>query len=101
MSLTGLLEAIADDTQFRQVPSLASALATEVGRAGGEGADVTAPAALRPLLAATLAGAVTSAPSPPARPTSVASAEAKLGTCRNWGSSAMASSRPVRLMVSL
>ena len=57
MSLTGLLEAIADDPQFRQVPSLASALATEVGRAGGEGADVTAPAALRPLLAAALAGA--------------------------------------------
>jgi transcription-repair coupling factor (superfamily II helicase) len=57
MSLTGLLEAIADDPQFRQIPSLASALATEVGRTGGEGADVTAPAALRPLLAATLAGA--------------------------------------------
>src|SRR5215472_7838482 len=57
MSLTGLLEAIADDPQFRQVPSLASAPATEVGRAGGEGADVTAPAALRPLLAAALAGA--------------------------------------------
>jgi transcription-repair coupling factor (superfamily II helicase) len=57
MSLTGLLEAIADDPQFRQIPSVASAPATDVGRLGGDGADVTAPAALRPLLAATLAGA--------------------------------------------
>jgi transcription-repair coupling factor (superfamily II helicase) len=57
MSLSGLLEAIADDPQFRQVPTVASALATEVGRPGGEGADVTAPAALRPLLGAALAGA--------------------------------------------
>ena len=56
MSLTGLLEVIADDPQFRQIPSLASAPATEAGQPGGEGADVTAPAALRPLLAAALAG---------------------------------------------
>jgi transcription-repair coupling factor (superfamily II helicase) len=55
MSLTGLLDVIADDPQFRQVPGLAAA-AGEVGADGGDGADVTAPAALRPLLAAALAG---------------------------------------------
>jgi transcription-repair coupling factor (superfamily II helicase) len=55
MSLTGLLEVIADDPQFRQVPGLAAA-ASEVGAEGIDGADVTAPAALRPLLAAALAG---------------------------------------------
>jgi len=49
MSLTGLLSVIADDPQFQQVPGLA---AGDVDL----GADVTAPAALRPLLAAALAG---------------------------------------------
>ncbi len=56
MSLTGLLKVIADDPQFQQVPGLAAASAIEIGRGGGGGADVTAPAALRPLLAAALAG---------------------------------------------
>src|SRR6516162_9568991 len=53
MSLTGLLSVIADDPQFQQVPGLAAGLA-RTGLRGG--ADVTAPAALRPLLAAALAG---------------------------------------------
>jgi transcription-repair coupling factor (superfamily II helicase) len=53
MSLTGLLSVIADDPQFQQVPGLAVA---EPGPGGRDGADVTAPAALRPLLAAALAG---------------------------------------------
>ena len=53
MSLTGLLSVIADDPQFRQVPGLSAGLA---GTGLGGGADVTAPAALRPLLAAALAG---------------------------------------------
>src|SRR6516162_8684611 len=53
MSLTGLLSVIADDPQFQQVPGLAAGLA---GTGLGGGADVTAPAALRPLLAAALAG---------------------------------------------
>ena len=54
MSLAGLLSAIADDPQFRQVIDLAA-----VGGDGdfpGDGADVTAPAALRPFLAAALTG---------------------------------------------
>src|SRR5215475_11738158 len=54
MSLTGLLSAIADDPQFRQIADLASV------EGGGvvpvDGADVTAPAALRPFLAAALTG---------------------------------------------
>src|SRR5690348_8727462 len=54
MSLAGLLSAIVDDPQFRQVADLASV------DAGGvvpvDGADVTAPAALRPFLAAALTG---------------------------------------------
>src|SRR5262249_52776726 len=53
MSLAGLLAAIADDPQFRRVADLASA-------GGGvvpvSGADVPAPAALRPFLAAALTG---------------------------------------------
>ena len=53
MSLTGLLSVIADDPQFQQVPGLAAGLA---GTGLGGGADVTAPASLRPLLAAALAG---------------------------------------------
>jgi transcription-repair coupling factor (superfamily II helicase) len=56
MSLTGLLDVIADDPQFRQVPGLAAASADEAALVGGGGADVTAPAALRPLLSAALAG---------------------------------------------
>jgi transcription-repair coupling factor (superfamily II helicase) len=54
MSLTGLLSAIADDPQFRQVADLASV--DGGGVAPVDGADVTAPAALRPLLAAALTG---------------------------------------------
>ena len=53
MSLTGLLSVIADDPQFQQVPGLAAGLA---GTGLGAGADVTAPSALRPWLAAALAG---------------------------------------------
>jgi transcription-repair coupling factor (superfamily II helicase) len=54
MSLAGLLSAIADAPQFRQVADLVS-----VDRDGAvpvDGADVTAPAALRPFLAAALTG---------------------------------------------
>src|SRR5579859_3858797 len=54
MSLAGLLSVIADDPQFRQVIDQAAA-----GADGGypaDGADVTAPSALRPLVAAALAG---------------------------------------------
>jgi transcription-repair coupling factor (superfamily II helicase) len=66
MSLTGLLSVIADDPQFQQVPGLAAGLA---GTGLGDGADVTAPAALRPWLAAALAG-VPSASRDPAIPPS-------------------------------
>jgi transcription-repair coupling factor (superfamily II helicase) len=54
MSLAGLLSAIADDPQFRQVADLASV--DGGGAAPVDGADVTAPAALRPFLAAVLTG---------------------------------------------
>src|SRR5215813_14083746 len=54
MSLAGLLSAIADDPQYRQVADLASA--GDGGAFPGDGADVTAPAALRPFLAAALTG---------------------------------------------
>ena len=54
MSLAGLLSAIADDPQFRQVADLASV--DGGGVVPVNGADVTAPAALRPFLAAALTG---------------------------------------------
>jgi transcription-repair coupling factor (superfamily II helicase) len=54
MSLAGLLSVIADDPQFRQV--IAQAAANSDGGYPGDGADVTAPSALRPLLAAALTG---------------------------------------------
>ena len=54
MSLAGLLGAIADDPQFRQVADLASV--EDGGVVPVDGADVTAPAALRPFLAAALTG---------------------------------------------
>jgi transcription-repair coupling factor (superfamily II helicase) len=54
MSLAGLLGAVADDPQFRQVADLASVDGGGVVPVGG--ADVTAPAALRPFLAAALTG---------------------------------------------
>jgi len=54
MSLAGLLTVIADDPQFRQV--IDQAAAKPAGGYPGDGADVTAPAALRPLLAAGLIG---------------------------------------------
>ena len=54
MSLAGLLSVITDDPQFRQVSSQAAA--DSDGGYPGDGADVTAPAALRPLLAAALTG---------------------------------------------
>ena len=54
MSLAGLLSAIADDPQFRQVADLASV--DGGGVVPVDGADVTAPAALRPFLAAALTG---------------------------------------------
>src|SRR5262245_55861719 len=54
MSLAGLLSAIADDPQFSQIPDLASV--DPGGVVPAAGADVTAPAALRPFLAAALAG---------------------------------------------
>jgi transcription-repair coupling factor (superfamily II helicase) len=54
MSLAGLLNVIADDPQFGQVVDQTAA---STGRGyPGDGADVTAPAALRPLLAASLTG---------------------------------------------
>ena len=54
MSLAGLLSVITDDPQFRQVSGLAAA--DSDGGYPGDGADVTAPSALRPLLAAALTG---------------------------------------------
>ncbi len=54
MSLAGLLSVITDDPQFRQVSRQAAA--DSDGGYPGDGADVTAPAALRPLLAAALTG---------------------------------------------
>ncbi len=54
MSLAGLLNVIADDPQFSQVVDQAAA--SSGGAYPGDGADVTAPAALRPLLAAALTG---------------------------------------------
>src|SRR5690242_21874222 len=54
MSLAGLLSVITDDPQFRQVSSQAAA--NSDGDYPGDGADVTAPSALRPLLAAALTG---------------------------------------------
>src|SRR5690242_12730445 len=54
MSLAGLLSVITDDPQFRQVARQVAA--DSDGGYPGDGADVTAPAALRPLLAAALAG---------------------------------------------
>src|SRR5438094_4549711 len=54
MSLAGLLSVITDDPQFRQVSRQAAA--DSDGGYPGAGADVTAPAALRPLLAAALTG---------------------------------------------
>ena len=54
MSLAGLLSVITDDPQFRQVVSQAAA--DSDGAYPGAGADVTAPSALRPLLAAALTG---------------------------------------------
>src|SRR5215467_4849027 len=54
MSLAGLLSAIADDPQFRQVADLAAV--DGGGVVPVDGADVTAPAALRPFLAAALTG---------------------------------------------
>ena len=54
MSLAGLLNVIADDPQFRQV--MDQAAAKPGGGYPGTGADVTSPAALRPLLAAALTG---------------------------------------------
>ena len=56
MSLAGLLSAIADDPQFRQVAGLAAVDSGGIVPVGG--ADVTAPAALRPFLAAALAAVV-------------------------------------------
>jgi len=54
MSLAGLLGAIADDPQFRQVADLAAV--DGGGIVSVDGADVTAPPALRPFLAAALTG---------------------------------------------
>src|SRR5262252_854740 len=54
MSLAGLLGAIADDPQFRQVADLAAV--DGGGIVPVDGADVTAPPALRPFLAAALTG---------------------------------------------
>src|SRR5215471_5316272 len=54
MSLAGLLSVITDDPQFRQVSMQAAAHSD--GDYPGDGADVTAPSALRPLLAAVLTG---------------------------------------------
>jgi transcription-repair coupling factor (superfamily II helicase) len=54
MSLAGLLSAVADDPQFRQVADLASV--DGGGVVPVDGADVTAPAALRPFLGAALTG---------------------------------------------
>ena len=54
MSLAGLLSVITDDPQFRQV--ITQATADSDGGYPGDGADVTAPSALRPLLAAALTG---------------------------------------------
>jgi transcription-repair coupling factor (superfamily II helicase) len=54
MSLAGLLSVITDDPQFRQVSRQAAA--DSDGAYPGGGADVTAPSALRPLLAAALTG---------------------------------------------
>jgi transcription-repair coupling factor (superfamily II helicase) len=54
MSLAGLLSVIADDPQFRQVTDQAAA--NSGGGYPGDGVDVTAPSALRPLLAAALTG---------------------------------------------
>ena len=54
MSLAGLLSVITDDPQFRQVSTQATA--DSDGGYPGDGADVTAPSALRPLLAAALTG---------------------------------------------
>jgi transcription-repair coupling factor (superfamily II helicase) len=54
MSLAGLLSAIANDPQFRQVADLATV--DGGGIVSVDGADVTAPAALRPFLAAALTG---------------------------------------------
>jgi len=54
MSLAGLLSVITDDRQFRQV--ITQATADSDGGYPGDGADVTAPSALRPLLAAALTG---------------------------------------------
>src|SRR5258708_7600116 len=54
MSLAGLLSVIADDPQFRQVEDQAAA--NSGGGYPADGADVTAPSALRPLLAAALTG---------------------------------------------
>src|SRR5579859_2453935 len=54
MSLAGLLSVIADDPQFRQ--AVTRATAEPGGAYPGDGADVTAPSALRPLLAAALTG---------------------------------------------
>src|SRR6516225_9896969 len=73
MSLTGLLSVITDDPQFQQVPGLAAGLA---GTGLGGGADVTAPAALRPWLAAALAGVPGGASSGPATPPSASSGPA-------------------------
>jgi len=53
MSLADLLSVIADDPQFRKVIDQA---APNSGGYPGDGADVTAPSALRPLLAAALTG---------------------------------------------
>jgi len=53
MSLAGLLSVVADDPQFRQAMDQAAA---DGEGYPGAGADVTAPAVLRPLLAAGLAG---------------------------------------------
>ena len=54
MSLAGLLSVITDDPQFRQVSTQATP--DSDGGYPGDGADVTAPSALRPLLAAALTG---------------------------------------------
>jgi len=54
MSLAGLLNVITDDPQFRQV--VAQAAADSDGGYPGGAVDVTAPSALRPLLAAALTG---------------------------------------------
>jgi transcription-repair coupling factor (superfamily II helicase) len=54
MSLAGLLSVIADDPQFRKV--IDAAATNSGGGHPGDGADVTAPPALRPLLAAALTG---------------------------------------------